>query len=780
MSINKLVYGKNSNSSDKKIQNSSASEGSVQSKKKENGLKNAANAETAEHKKSEQTQNQSYKSGKKAQVIDESVRNNTDNTSDIREDIHIQFIPSAFDDYLKPVAHYRNDLFEPYDDELKIHVLKIRKEMQYFQWTSALNDVQRAITLYRTSPIPYLYLIACSEPIGNIYKFFECSVKNGLSHYNEFQSALLYSNEEQRNFLCESNLNSMYNYVKSQIVSITDPRKKYILITSQYRYMFLFIKNNIISENIRKKGFAFMYRFCCEALANVQTYSEAEQVSQMFTQISEYGNSAEAAKKCYDIYGKIVLNMIQDKETPIEKLEEKYNELSSAYGIKNHQQLQKICQERIAISKNKISNPVIKQRYRKSQNKKSKNKKILYIAGCIAVAFIALIFAITGISLLKDDKYKDNSPVSVAEHSVNKETPQLPEVTTVNEYENVTQGTTESENYEISDEPLAVDTSEEVKQALQQYMETEAEQNSSYALYDINADGIKELFIQYPDFDGGTSSYIYIYKNGKYEKSLSFGNTYINLKKHLIMEKIYDSGETTKIYSLIDGEILQKDELKVLYAAETNYFHNDSVISKDDYNNLLAEYSSIDWISVSDISIPVSALIDASTNTTATTTQVTTTTTPITTQVTSATAQAATSTAKVTSATAKVTSATAQITSTTAQVTSTTVQITSATTTTSTNNPPTSEFIATGRIVTENDPLNLRSAPDLNSEIVYQIPKGDYVGIYSVQGNWLYVKYYADNIPVYYGYVSKDYVDISWLDTNNTPVTNNTAVNDKS
>lgn len=815
----KSTYDKN-NKSSKKSQDSPAGEGSVQSKKKESGLKTTTDAGkavaevhitdtesagdnvselsqkavnpaksdkapemanpakemagTAQNKKSEQSQNQIYKSDKPAQETDESLRNNTNYPYDIREEIQIQFNPFAFDDFLDPVTHYRNDLFEPYDDDLKAHIYKIRKEMQYFQWAPALKDVHRAIGLFRKSPLPYLYFIACSEPIGNIYNFFECSVKNGLSHYNEFQSALLYSNKDQRNFLCESNLNSMYNYVKSKIITITDPRKKFILITSQYRYMFLFIKNNIISEKIRNKGFAFMYRLCCEALANVQTYSEAEQVSHMFSQISEFGNSAEAAEKCYDIYGKIVLNMIQDKNTPVEKLEEKYNELSTAREIKNHQQLRIICREKIDSLKPNKNSTIIHQRHKKSQKKNIKIKKLLYIAGCIVIAFVALKFSITGISKLKDTKPKDKSPKSVAENSVNEETTQLPEATTVTESVNTTQPATKAENNEVSDEPIAVvDTSEEAMQALQQYINTETEHNSSFALYDVNADGIKELFIQYPNPDGGTSSYIYTYKNGKYEKSSSFGNIYINLKEHLIMEKIYDGGETTKLYSLTDDEIQQKDEFKMLYDAETNYFHNDSAISKDDYNRLMSAYSSVDWVSISDISKPVSSLIEVSTTTTSTTqtTTSTTHTTTTTAKATTAKTQSATSrtqatTAKTQATTAKTQATTsAPITTTTSPIT-TTAQVTTTTASTTSNNPSTSEFIATGKVVTDSDPLNLRSAPDTNGVIICQIPKGDRIEIYSVHGNWLYAKYSADNLPAYYGYVSKDYVDVTWLDNN--------------
>ena len=74
-----------------------------------------------------------------------------------------------------------------------------------------------------------------------------------------------------------------------------------------------------------------------------------------------------------------------------------------------------------------------------------------------------------------------------------------------------------------------------------------------------------------------------------------------------------------------------------------------------------------------------------------------------------------------------------------------------------------STMIAKGRtILNDGGVLNVRKSPSTDAEIVTTIPKGHYVGILSVSGDWYYVKYYADtNSPIYYGYVSSQFIEIT-------------------
>lgn len=72
-----------------------------------------------------------------------------------------------------------------------------------------------------------------------------------------------------------------------------------------------------------------------------------------------------------------------------------------------------------------------------------------------------------------------------------------------------------------------------------------------------------------------------------------------------------------------------------------------------------------------------------------------------------------------------------------------------------------SNLIATGKVTISSGVLNVRSSPSTDSKILTTIPKGNYVGIISKSGDWYYVKYYADtSSPIYYGYVSSEYIEI--------------------
>lgn len=159
------------------------------------------------------------------------------------------------------------------------------------------------------------------------------------------------------------------------------------------------------------------------------------------------------------------------------------------------------------------------------------------------------------------------------------------------------------------------DTTEAVRIALQNHMRTESvseyfDPNPQYALYDINADGIDELFISYHNVES-TGSDLYIYKNGEYIKIHNFyTGADICLSEQLLRENVYGGGEMTKIYVISDNEILQKDELKQL--SGTEFYHNDFVISESEYNQLKSTYDSMNWIYVPVNSRAFSDLIDMS------------------------------------------------------------------------------------------------------------------------------------------------------------------------
>ena len=78
-------------------------------------------------------------------------------------------------------------------------------------------------------------------------------------------------------------------------------------------------------------------------------------------------------------------------------------------------------------------------------------------------------------------------------------------------------------------------------------------------------------------------------------------------------------------------------------------------------------------------------------------------------------------------------------------------------------NPNSSEYTDKSNLIsTGKDDLNMRESDSTNSKIITTIPKDHYVGIISEYGDWLYVKYYADtNSPIYYGYVNKQFIEIT-------------------
>lgn len=66
-----------------------------------------------------------------------------------------------------------------------------------------------------------------------------------------------------------------------------------------------------------------------------------------------------------------------------------------------------------------------------------------------------------------------------------------------------------------------------------------------------------------------------------------------------------------------------------------------------------------------------------------------------------------------------------------------------------------------GIINTKNDPLNMRSAPDTNAEIIYKVPIGAGVELLGESGSWYYARFILRDVAgdySYEGYLSKEFV----------------------
>lgn len=388
---------------------------------------------------------------------------------------------------------------------------------------------------------------------------------------------------------------------------------------------------------------------------------------------------------------------------------------------------------------------------------------------------------------------------------------ETPNVTTESATEIVTEPTTN-----IAD--LNIDTSEAAIKAMYTHLDNELynegtdkyyffDRDVKYALYDVNADGIDEFFISYAD-SVSIGSDLYIYKNGEYVKSHRFSEgARICLSEHLLMEKVYGGGEMTKIYVISDNEILQKDELKELYGNHS-FYHNDYVIYESEYNQLKSKYDSLDWIDIPDNSHSFSELVDMSVYAQN--------------KVSSSDTYAdikqeilySVDNNDYSGKDSHIENAPSDMVfysignrsslnianpivyegpsmnylqiltyqerfdivgennnwyyiqwyEGSGRASHPCYGYINKNTSNKNNSEYTdkSDLIATGKVITEKDDLNMRESNSATAKIVTTIPKGNYVGIISDYGDWLYVKYYADtNSPIYYGYVSKQFIEIT-------------------
>ena len=244
----------------------------------------------------------------------------------------------------------------------------------------------------------------------------------------------------------------------------------------------------------------------------------------------------------------------------------------------------------------------------------------------IVIAVLLVGVGILGGILIMKNKSADNNEIVISESFVESSIEENAESTTKEPTANTnTEKTTETKvAIKATTAPVQhIDTMEAAKRAMYSHYDEQfqMEQNDSYgfdffdrdaqyAMYDVNSDGIDELFISYENVES-TGSDLYIYKDGEYIKSHSFySGADVCLSEHLLCEKVYGGGEMTKIYVISDNSILQKDEINELYNEE--FYHNDFVISEQEYYNLMSEYDAMDWIHIPDNSDYISELIDTS------------------------------------------------------------------------------------------------------------------------------------------------------------------------
>lgn len=274
-----------------------------------------------------------------------------------------------------------------------------------------------------------------------------------------------------------------------------------------------------------------------------------------------------------------------------------------------------------------------------------------------------------------------------------------------------------------------IDTTEAVKSAIIAHLDREYanekskeyyyfDRDAKYALYDVNNDGIDELFISYNTVATGVTD-IYLYNNGSYKLADSFGEggVQICLDEHYIITEQHGGATLTRIFNILDGRLVKIDELCNEFA---RYTHNGSYVSDSAYNQLLSEYQNKNLISISDNSNPVSSIVGMS-------------------------------------------------------------SYQNQDNVTANNNPyigyknienaPSDmvfyegNAIKIGIVQTDSSTLNMRTGPGTNYDIILHLQKNENVEVLGENSEWAYIKWSVwgagQNID-YYGYVSREFLDIGY------------------
>ena len=74
---------------------------------------------------------------------------------------------------------------------------------------------------------------------------------------------------------------------------------------------------------------------------------------------------------------------------------------------------------------------------------------------------------------------------------------------------------------------------------------------------------------------------------------------------------------------------------------------------------------------------------------------------------------------------------------------------------------PVQQYIGEAVVTTEKDPLNMRSGPGKEYDVIFKVPKDAIVFIFSYDSQWAYVDYITDKGEMHTGYVSTEYLNIT-------------------
>ena len=116
---------------------------------------------------------------------------------------------------------------------------------------------------------------------------------------------------------------------------------------------------------------------------------------------------------------------------------------------------------------------------------------------------------------------------------------------------------------------------------------------AKYIITDINGDNIPELFIQYPDISSDILK-IYAYQNFKYEEIFSkYGEWFISSQEHLILIKGYEGGNSNTLYQAKENNNIEMMD-SLLNNPEGSFYNNNAIPEKE-YDKLLSQIEEHNW-----------------------------------------------------------------------------------------------------------------------------------------------------------------------------------------
>ncbi|MBR6985565.1 MAG: SH3 domain-containing protein [Ruminococcus sp.] len=330
----------------------------------------------------------------------------------------------------------------------------------------------------------------------------------------------------------------------------------------------------------------------------------------------------------------------------------------------------------------------------------SEPKKSNTVAILLAI-IAALLLGIAVIGLLFLTKEKNPKPTNDNSVSavITTEVSSVNEETTVETTEEKAETTEKTDNNSsVSDEEFNAD----VEKFLNSLVSDSSDpiKNAKYALFDVNDDGVKELFFT-AEHMAGIYTTMYLYDNNTFNATDVTGeNVRICTNESLIECDRFGGGAVYAYYSISGDNINLADKL---YSYAGQYYHGDAIITESEFNSLLAEKNKLSWLepSFTDYTPKNQGIANSGSNS---------------------------------------------------------IDYHS-----DHRSGAGSDFVfaendgAGGLIATESDALNLRAKPDVNAEIIAKMPKDSSVGIFGSNSDWYYI-HYTENGTSYYGYASRQYV----------------------